>query len=107
LFLYQSFAPYPTLIFPSKQELNDQEERETRMLHQHHEFSLFSHSYCHVEPTTEEASAAAEISRIDLPTDDVNITVLKDKGTKHDFFKYIQYHFHNKYIHIIFSYAQC
>ncbi|XP_056012615.1 peroxynitrite isomerase THAP4-like, partial [Ostrea edulis] len=42
------------------QELNEQEERETHTLQQHHRFSLFSHSYCHIESTSEDAPPVQE-----------------------------------------------
>lgn len=68
-----------------KQEFKEQEEKETLTLKRHHDFSLFSHSYCCTyTTTTDDVSSLTEntfISNPDLPVDDVNIKILKDEGT--------------------------
>lgn len=70
------------------QEFKEQEEKETLTLKRHHDFSLFSHSYCCTDSTTtDDVSSLTEntfISNPDLPVDDVNIKILKDEGMQCD-----------------------
>lgn len=70
------------------QQFKEQEEKETLTLKRHHDFSLFSHSYCCTyTTTTDDVSSLTEntfISNPDLPVDDVNIKILKDEGMQCD-----------------------
>lgn len=63
-----------------QQEINETEERDWLMMKKHHQFSLFSHSYCALPSETEQQddNTSSVVENQDL--DDVDILTLKDQG---------------------------
>ncbi|XP_033727561.1 uncharacterized protein LOC117316886 [Pecten maximus] len=60
-------------------EMDEAEKRERQTLHQHHQFSVFSHSYCS-EPCEDEVNDPVQSPSLD----DVDIKSFKDEGVQCD-----------------------
>lgn len=67
-----------------QQEINETEEKDWLMMKKHHQFSLFSHSYCALPSETEQQddNTSSVVENQDL--DDVDILTLKDQGVQCD-----------------------